>query len=77
VDTLPDDTPAQRALRRFRTVTVILAVLAALLLILQYTPYALLHSNKTDTLWGLLVGIVGMGLVVDRRWTASARESQK
>ncbi|MEO7042849.1 MAG: hypothetical protein ABI035_11350 [Gemmatimonadaceae bacterium] len=73
---LPDRAPAQRALFRFRTATGVIAVITLVLLLLQYTPHALFPQPRTYTLWGALVGIVGMGLILDRRWVAAARRGR-
>ena len=73
---LSDRTLKQRAHRRFRILTGLIAVLAGVTLLLQYTSHALLPAHRTDALWGVLVGVVGMGLVIDRRWAASARDDR-
>ena len=42
---------------------VVLIVAAAIVVILQYTPYMLFPAEKTSTLWGVLTGLVLGGLI--------------
>jgi type VI protein secretion system component VasK len=70
---IPDRAPNPAAHRRFRLIVGVLAILVAVVLALQYTAHALLPARKNDALWGVLVGIVGMGLLLDRQWTAAER----
>jgi branched-subunit amino acid transport protein AzlD len=42
---------------------VVLIVAAAMVVILQYTPYMLFPAEKTSTLWGVLVGLVLGGFI--------------
>jgi hypothetical protein len=42
---------------------VVLIVAAAMVVILQYTPYMLFPVEKTSTLWGVLVGLVLGGFI--------------
>lgn len=63
----------QRAQRRFRRIIGVLATLALIAALLQYSPYALLAERRTETLWGVLVGVVVMGIVSDRRLAAAIR----
>jgi hypothetical protein len=51
----------------------VLATLALIAALLQYSPYALLAERRTETLWGVLVGVVVMGIVSDRRLAAAIR----
>jgi hypothetical protein len=73
---IPDRAPNRAAHRRFRSIVGLLVVVAAAALALQYTAHALLPAEKTDTLWGVLVGLVAMGLLVDWQWTRAARRGR-
>ncbi|HEV7837369.1 MAG TPA: hypothetical protein VGO75_04810 [Gemmatimonadaceae bacterium] len=44
-------------------VVFVLMGIAAVLVALQYTPYALFASEKTSMLWGILVGLIIGGFV--------------
>jgi hypothetical protein len=51
--------------RRGRTGAVVLLLVgvAALLVALQYTPYAPFSAEKTSMLWGILVGLIIGGFI--------------
>ena len=51
--------------RRFRLVVLACIAIAATALALQYTAHALLPAGKTDTLWGVLTGLVLTGGAID------------
>ncbi|MFN2637662.1 MAG: hypothetical protein ABR585_11600 [Gemmatimonadaceae bacterium] len=57
----PERTEPVRA--RSSTLLIILIVIAAVIVCLQYTSYALLPANKTSTLWGVLTGLIVGGLI--------------
>jgi predicted tellurium resistance membrane protein TerC len=73
ISRVPHRPPSEGALRRFRRITALIALMVGVLLMLQYTAYAILPVRKTDTVWGILVGVVVMGLVISARWTAATR----
>ncbi len=73
----PGTPPTPRAHRGFRIAVGVIALLALTLLTLQYTPRALLPAAKTDSLWGVLVGVVGMSVFVEIRWAAARRERSR
>lgn len=67
--TAPEDRPPDVSGERdFHAATflVVLIVIAAMIVALQYTSYALLASDETSTLWGVLVGLVLGGFIF--RW---------
>ena len=70
-----DIAPPPEKRRLFSTITILLGLSAAILVALQYTGYALFPPDKTSTLWGILTGIVLMGLFVGTRWERAARRS--
>lgn len=74
---LPEEPPREGQRRRFRMATSLIAGVALLLVILQYTPYALLPARKTDTLWGVLTGIVFMSVVIEWTWRDAARRQRE
>jgi hypothetical protein len=41
----------------------VLLVIAAVLVALQYTPYAVFATEKTSMLWGILVGLIIGGFI--------------
>ena len=67
--------PPPDKIRRFRTIVVLIALLVVIVLALQYTQHSLLPQSKTDTLLGVLVGVIGMGLLVSYRWRANSSRS--
>ncbi|MGZ8376962.1 MAG: hypothetical protein ACXW0Z_06935 [Gemmatirosa sp.] len=74
---IPDDASSRTGHRRFRLIVGVLVLLAAVVLALQHTAHALLPARKTDSLWGILVGLVGAGLLLDRQWAAAARRGRR
>jgi hypothetical protein len=44
-------------------VVVVLIVIAAIVVIFQYTPWRLFSSDNTSTLWGVLVGLIVGGMI--------------
>lgn len=75
-DHTPERTPTQRARLRLRILAGLLAAFVLAAVLVQYTPYALLPQPKTVTLWGVLVGILVMALIIDRRWATAARRDR-
>jgi TctA family transporter len=51
--------------RPARNSTFLIAIMIAMAIIvgLQYTPYAMFSANKTSLLWGMLTGLIIGGLI--------------
>lgn len=64
--------PPSAKIRRFRTIVILTTLLVAVILFLQYTQHSLLPQSRTAALWGVLVGVIGMGLLVSYRWRANS-----
>ena len=65
---LSDRPPDPEKHRRVRWIWGALLVAIAVVVALQYTSYALLPAEKTDTLWGVLVGAGFTVAVVEWHW---------
>ena len=65
--------PTRQKHRLFRLVLGILGLVLIVLLGVQYMPYRLLPTNKTDTLWGGLVGMTTVAAFVEYAWAAASR----
>jgi hypothetical protein len=48
---------------RNSTFLIALILVMAIIIALQYTPYAMLSGEKTSLLWGMLTGLVIGGLI--------------
>ena len=69
---LATQTPPPEKIRRFHTIVILIAILVAVILWLQYTRFSILSQSKTAALWGVLFGVIGMGLLVSYRWRANS-----
>ena len=48
---------------RTSAVLVVLIVIAVIVVVSQYTPWALFPPDKTSTIWGVLVGLIVGGMI--------------
>lgn len=71
LDSFPTRPPTPQGRRRYRTIIGLLGLGVISVLILQYTPYHLLPVSKTDTIWGILVGMTAMTAFAEYRWSDS------
>jgi hypothetical protein len=60
--TTPPPDPTRRPARN-SIFLVALIVVGAIIVALQYTPYALFAKERTATLWGMLTGLVLGGVI--------------
>jgi hypothetical protein len=74
IDPISDNPPVPARHRRFRIIVGTLFLIAAVLLVLQYTPYHLLPERKTSSLWGFMVGVLAMTAYAEYRWSPSRRD---
>jgi hypothetical protein len=63
LDTDPHDRASYRRPARNSKFLIALIVIAAIIVGVQYTPYAAFSSEKTSMLWGMLTGLVLGGLI--------------
>ena len=63
--------PSPPRKRWFRIFVAVLGTIVIALLSLQYTHFRILPERKTDTLWGVLVGIAAMTGFAEYRWAAT------
>lgn len=55
--------PMSRRPARNSTFLIAIIIAMAIIVALQYTPYAMFSSDKTSLLWGMLTGLVIGGLI--------------
>jgi DMSO/TMAO reductase YedYZ heme-binding membrane subunit len=70
-----DRLPSAAKRERLAKVVVLIAVLVGVLLGLQYTRYALLPGTRTNTLWGVLNGLIFGFLLVNAIWEFRERRA--
>jgi hypothetical protein len=68
--------PSPEKRRLFNTIAMLLALTLAVLVGLQYSRYALLPRDKTSVLWGMLTGVVLMGVFIGVRWERAAQRTE-
>ena len=67
--------PSEAKRQRLAKVVVLLELPVAILLILQYTRYALLPASRTNTLWGVFNGLVFGFLFINAAWQILERRA--
>jgi archaellum biogenesis protein FlaJ (TadC family) len=55
--------PMSRRPARNSTFLIAIIIAMAIIVALQYTPYAMFSADKTSLLWGMLTGLVIGGLI--------------
>jgi len=55
--------PMTRRPARNSTFLIAIILVMAIILALQYTPYAVFSSERTSLLWGMLTGLIIGGLI--------------
>ena len=55
--------PARRRPAKNSVFLIALIVVAMIILALQYTPLAMFSSERTSTIWGMLVGLILGGVI--------------
>jgi formate/nitrite transporter FocA (FNT family) len=59
----PTNHPSHRRPARNSMFLVALIIVAAIVISLQYTPYAMFSREKTSMLWGMLTGLIIGGFI--------------
>jgi len=72
----PAHAPPPPRRRRFRIIVGLVGLGVIGLLALQYTHFRLLPADKTDTLWGVVVGMAAALALAEYTWAAAERRDR-